>query len=68
MRKIRDVNGVEVFCGINIDTAIFDNCICAFEIVEINPTLDTENRMAESAFEILEASAKSIETRPVLAE
>src|SRR5271154_1926029 len=35
MRKIRDVNGVEVFCGINIDTAIFDNCICAFEIVEI---------------------------------
>jgi arginase len=45
-----------------------DPRVCAYEIVEVNPTLDTENRMAESAFEILEASAKSIETRPVLAE
>jgi arginase len=45
-----------------------DPRVCAWEIVEVNPTLDTENRMAESAFEILEASAKSIETRPVLAE
>jgi arginase len=42
--------------------------ICAWEIVEVNPTLDTENRMAESAFEILEATAKSIVNRPVLAE
>ena len=40
--------------------------VCAWEIVEVNPTLDTENRMAESAFEILEASAKSIEERPAL--
>lgn len=44
-----------------------DPRVCAWEIVEINPTLDTENRMAESAFEILEAAAKSIESRPVLA-
>lgn len=42
--------------------------VCAWEIVEVNPTLDTENRMAESAFEILEATAKSIANRPVLAE
>lgn len=42
--------------------------LCAWEIAEINPTLDTENRMAESAFEILEATAKSIVSRPVLAE
>jgi arginase len=42
--------------------------ICAWEIVEVNPTLDTENRMAESGFEILEATAKSIVNRPVLAE
>ncbi|MBL7856726.1 MAG: arginase [Cyclobacteriaceae bacterium] len=42
--------------------------ICAWEIVEVNPTLDTENRMAESAFEILEATTKSIVNRPVLAE
>lgn len=45
-----------------------DPKICAWEIVEVNPTLDTENRMAESAFEILEATAKSIVNRPVLAE
>ena len=44
-----------------------DPRVCAWEIVEINPTLDTENRMAESGFEILEACAKSIESRPVLA-
>lgn len=42
--------------------------LCAWEIVEVNPTLDTENRMAESAFEILEATAKSIAARPVIAE
>jgi arginase len=42
--------------------------VCAWEIVEVNPTLDTENRMAESAFEILEATAKAIVNRPVLAE
>ena len=42
--------------------------ICAWEIAEVNPTLDTENRMAESAFEVLEATAKSIVNRPVLAE
>ncbi len=42
--------------------------LCAWEIAEINPTLDTENRMAESAFEILEATAKSIVNRPVLAD
>lgn len=42
--------------------------VCAWEIVEVNPTLDTENRMAESAFEILEATAKSIANRPVLAK
>lgn len=42
--------------------------VCAWEIVEVNPTLDTENRMAESAFEILEATAKALAARPVMAE
>jgi arginase len=42
--------------------------VCAWEIVEVNPTLDTENKMAESAFEILDATAKSLTSRPVLAE
>lgn len=45
-----------------------DQRVCVWEIVEINPTLDTENRMAESAFEVLEATARAVETRPVLAE
>lgn len=45
-----------------------DPRVCAWEIVEVNPTLDTENRMAESGFEILEATSKSIINRPVLAE
>jgi arginase len=45
-----------------------DPKVCAWEIVEVNPTLDTENRMAESAFEILEATAKAVVNRPVMAE
>lgn len=45
-----------------------DPKLCAWEIVEINPTLDTENRMAESAFVILEATVRSIVDRPVTAE
>jgi arginase len=27
--------------------------ICCFEMVEVNPTLDKENLMAENAFEVL---------------
>ncbi len=42
--------------------------VCAWEIAEVNPTLDTENRTAEGAFEILEATVKSLVDRPVLAE
>lgn len=45
-----------------------DPKVCAWEIVEVNPTLDTENRMAESGFEILEATARAIVDRPVMAE
>lgn len=44
-----------------------DQKVCAWEVCEVNPTLDTENRMAESAFEIMEAVSKSIVNRPVLA-
>jgi len=32
----------------------------------VNPTLDTENRMAESGFEVLEATSKSLAMRPVM--
>ena len=41
--------------------------LCAWEIAEVNPTLDTQNSMAESAFEVMEATARSIMTRTVLA-
>jgi arginase len=41
--------------------------ICAWEIAEVNPTLDTQNSMAESGFEVMEATAQSIASRPVLA-
>ena len=37
--------------------------LCAWEIAEVNPTLDTLNSMAESAFEVMEATAKSIMAR-----
>lgn len=43
--------------------------VCCWEIVEINPTLDSENKMAEAAFEILESTAKALEEarlKPVL--
>ena len=34
--------------------------LCCFEIVEINPTLDTENSMAETAFKILDATTNAL--------
>lgn len=39
---------------------IKDKRVCCWEIVEVNPTLDTENKMAENAFEILEATTDSL--------
>ena len=40
-------------------TLVKDAKVCAWEIVEVNPTLDSENRMAEVAFEILEATTNA---------
>ena len=40
-----------------------DPKVVAWEVVEVNPTLDTENRMAEVAFDILEATTKILEER-----
>jgi arginase len=34
--------------------------VCCFEIVEVNPTLDKENLMAENAFEILLRATNSL--------
>ena len=73
--RISTGTGTPVPNGLTVDEAktlnselAKNNKVCAWEIVEVNPSLDTENRMAESAFEILEATAKSIVNRPVLAE
>jgi len=73
--RISTGTGTPVPNGLTVDEAKVLNVelaknpkVCAWEIVEVNPTLDTENRMAESAFEILEATTKAIVDRPVLAE
>jgi len=73
--RISSGTGTPVPNGLTVDEAKVLNAelakspkICAWEIAEVNPTLDTENRMAEGAFEILEATVKSLVERPVLAE
>lgn len=73
--RISTGTGTPVPNGLTVDEAKTLNVelakspkVCCWEIVEVNPTLDTENRMAESAFEIVEATAKSLVGRPVLAE
>ncbi|SHN34039.1 arginase [Cyclobacterium lianum] len=42
------------------EALIKDKRVCAWEIVEVNPTLDTENAMAENAFEVLESTTISL--------
>jgi arginase len=66
--------GTPVPNGLTVDEAktlnvmlALDPRVVAWEVAEVNPTLDTENRMAENAFEILEATARSIVARPVMA-
>ncbi|MEJ1239579.1 arginase [Chryseolinea sp. T2] len=73
--RISTGTGTPVPDGLTVEEAKLLNAtlaknpkVCAWEIVEVNPTLDTENRMAESAFEILETTARSVASRPVLAE
>lgn len=73
--RISSGTGTPVPNGLTLDEAKLLNSelcknqkVCAWEITEVNPTLDTENRMAESGFEVLEAAAKSIMARPVMAE
>lgn len=59
--------GTPVPNGLTVDEAktlnvalVKSDKICCWEVAEVNPTLDTENRMAESAFEIMEAASKAI--------
>lgn len=39
---------------------IKDTRVCCWELVEVNPTLDSGNKMAENAFDILEATTESL--------
>ncbi|UJP63467.1 arginase [Mongoliitalea daihaiensis] len=54
-------NGLTVDEALNLNAKLIkDKRVCCWEIVEVNPTLDTENLMAENAFDILEATTKSL--------
>ncbi|MBS1977576.1 MAG: arginase [Bacteroidetes bacterium] len=72
--RISSGTGTPVPNGLTVDEARKLNVelaqsakLVAWEICEVNPTLDTQNSMAENAFEILEATARVIMSRPVLA-
>ncbi|RZS97239.1 arginase [Cecembia calidifontis] len=54
-------NGLSVEEALKLNAELIkDKRVCCWEIVEVNPTLDTENIMAENAFDILEATTKSL--------
>ena len=54
-------NGLTVEEALQLNAELIkDKRVCCWEIVEVNPTLDTENIMAENAFDILEATTKSL--------
>ena len=54
-------NGLKKEQAIELNRELIkDKRVCCWEIVEVNPTLDTENKMAEHAFEILEATTDSL--------
>ncbi|MFC5271973.1 arginase [Adhaeribacter terreus] len=68
--KFSKGTGTPVETGLTVEQAkelcaclVKDPRVCCFEMVEINPTLDTENTMAENAFEILEATTNSLVER-----
>jgi arginase len=65
--RISRGTGTPVPGGLSVEQAIglhaeliIDRRVCTWEIVEVNPTLDTENTMAEIAFDILEATTYSL--------
>lgn len=54
-------NGLTVEEAIELNAILIkDKRVCCWEIVEVNPTLDTENTMAEIAFDVLELTTKSL--------
>lgn len=68
--RISSGTGTPVPNGLTVEEARVLNAtlakdpkVCCWEVAEVNPTLDTENKMAESAFEIMEAVAGVISAR-----
>lgn len=68
--RISSGTGTPVPNGLTVEEARLLNVtlckdpkVVAWEIAEVNPTLDTENRMAENGFEIMEATTRSILSR-----
>ena len=56
--------GLDVPEAMDLCRALLENDrVVCFEMVEINPTLDSENTMAKNAFNILEAATEAIEQR-----
>lgn len=54
-------NGFTVEEALQLTTMLVkDHRVCCWEMVEVNPTLDNQNRMAENAFDILEAVTDSL--------
>jgi|SRR5690554_3360408 len=61
--------GTPVAAGLTVDEALLlnvelikDKKVCCWEIVEVNPILDSQNLMAEIAFDILESTTHSLVT------
>lgn len=62
--------GTPVENGLKADQAkellkilVSDRSVCCFEMVEVNPTLDSQNMMAEVAFDILESTTEALKNR-----
>lgn len=65
--SISEGTGTPVPYGLTVEEAKDLNCalitnkkVCAWEMVEVNPTLDSLNLMAENAFDILEATTNKL--------
>jgi len=65
--NISEGTGTPVPDGLTVEEAKQLNCeliknpkVCCWEMVEVNPTLDSMNMMAENAFDILEATTECL--------
>ena len=57
-------DGLSLADAIELNKALVsDPKVCSWEMVEVNPTLDTENKMANAAFDVLEGVTNSLLNR-----